>query len=237
VRRGTAALVAELSSAAASLAADHFEAMRDQAQVVQPFRVPIIDLPAQPAIENELDRVAAEILDGMSDDIEALQRAIEAQIEGSAQKMIADAASDELLAAVESDPQAIGWARVTRPGACAFCLMLATRGPVYRKEGTANFRAHAPINGRGGTCHCTAEPLWRGKYEPPAHVREAQALWKTSTKGRSGKDAIRAFRRALEGGNLRERPIPIPAAPAVSQRDQFNALMGQIDALMAPVSR
>jgi hypothetical protein len=238
VRRPAAALIVELSSAAASLAADHFETLRDEAHVAQPFRVPIIDLPSQDDIEHELDRVTADILDGSSSDFEALRQAIEAQIESSAQKMIADAASNEQMAAVEADPQAIGWARVTRPGACAFCLMLATRGPVYGSKTSASFRPHVAVNGKGGTCHCTVEPLWRGTYEPAAHVREAQAIWKSSTKGRSGKDALRAFRRAIEGGNLRERPVPIPAAPAVPQRDQFNALIAALaDVGAVPVSR
>lgn len=238
VRRGASALIAELSSAAVWLGADHYEAMREQANVAQPFRVPIIDLPTQADIEHELDRVAAQILDGQSTDFETLLREIEAQIESSAQKMIADAASDEQMAAVEADPQAIGWARVTRPGACAFCLMLATRGPVYGSKKTANFRAHVAVDGKGGTCHCTVEPLWRGVYEPPAHIRDATALWKKVAKTTRPPDTtLNAFRRALNGGNLRERPVPIPAVPAVAQNDQFTALMGQINALMAPASR
>lgn len=236
IRRGAAALVSELAPAAISQAADHFEAMRDEAHIVQPFRTPIIEPPSMAEVEAYLDQAAAELLDGTTSDFAALQAAIEREIDGAAQKMLADAASDELLAAVESDPQAVGWARVTREGACAFCLMLATRGPVYTSKATANFRAHVPVNGRGGTCHCTVEPLWRGAYEPPAHIREAQALWKSSTKGRSGKDALRAFRRALKGGNLRERPVP-KLAPQPSQRDQFDALIGALAAAGATPAR
>ena len=232
VRRGASALILEMSTAAISLSADHYEAMREEAHVSQPFRVPVIDPPSLAAVESELNKATAALLDGASTDFDALRRAIETQIESTAQKMIADAASDEQMAALQADPKALGWARVTRPGACAFCLMLATRGPVYGSKVSANFRAHVAVNGKGGTCHCTVEPLWRGVYEPPAHIREAQALWKSSTEGRSGKDALRAFRRALEGGSLRERPVPTPAIPAVSQADQFASLMGSIDALM-----
>ena len=223
VRRGAAALVSIMAPAAIELAAEHFEAMRDAAQIAQPFRVPIIEPPSPARVEAYLEKTAASLLDGTTTDLEALRAAIEREIEGAAQKLLADAASDELLAAVEADPQAIGWARVTREGACAFCLMLATRGAVYQSKKTASFRPH-------GSCHCTVEPLWRGSYEPPAHIREAQALWKSSTRDRSGKDALRAFRRALEGGTLRERPVPKPSVPVASQADQLAALLGNLAA-------
>jgi len=36
-------------------------------------------------------------------------------------------------------------------------------------------------------------------YEPPARVREAQALWVSSTRGKSGNAARIAFRQAVEG--------------------------------------
>ena len=236
LRRGAAALVSEMAPAAIEMAAEHFEAMREDAHIVQPFRVPVIEAPTPADVEAYLDKAVADLLDGGTTEFGALRAAIEREIDSAAQKMLADAASDELLAAVEADPQAIGWARVTREGACAFCLMLTTRGPVYRSKVTANFRAHVAVNGRGGTCHCTVEPLWRGVYEPPAHIREAQVIWKKSTKGRSGKDALRAFRRELEGGTLRERPVPKPV-PQPSQRAQFDALIGALAAAGATPAR
>ena len=50
------------------------------------------------------------------------------------------------------DPYASGWMRVTSPGACDFCLMLAGRGGVYKRS-TATFAAH-------GNCNCSAAPSW-----------------------------------------------------------------------------
>lgn len=51
------------------------------------------------------------------------------------------------------DPSASGWRRITKPGACGFCRMLADRGAVYRQK-TAYFAAHDPV------CHCVAQPVW-----------------------------------------------------------------------------
>jgi len=50
------------------------------------------------------------------------------------------------------DPRSAGWKRVTRPGACAFCQMLAGRGGVYKEE-TAHFASH-------DDCNCAAVPSW-----------------------------------------------------------------------------
>jgi hypothetical protein len=61
------------------------------------------------------------------------------------------------------DPLSVGWIRVAEPGACAFCLMLASRGSygiLYRSEQTANFRAHSPGKNGGGLCRCHALAAW-----------------------------------------------------------------------------
>ena len=52
---------------------------------------------------------------------------------------------------VRNDRQALGWARAASGNACAFCAMLASRGPVYREE-TADFEAH-------DGCGCGIEPV------------------------------------------------------------------------------
>lgn len=61
------------------------------------------------------------------------------------------------------DPASDGWIRVAEPGACPFCLMLASRGSygiLYRSEQTANFRAHTRTKRGGGECRCHALPVW-----------------------------------------------------------------------------
>lgn len=178
-RGNVAALVEEFSSAAVSLAADFYEEIRLR-EVGAPFRAPTIPIMDAGRVEAYLQATAADMLDT----IDTMAAEIERQVEGAAQFLAADSASDELFAAIEADAEARGWARVTRPAACAFCLMLATRGAVYTSESTANFRPHPK-------CRCSVEPLFGMSYEPPAHIRAAQALWRDTQN-------LNAFRRALD---------------------------------------
>ena len=106
-----------------------------------------------------------------------------------------------ILGATLADREAKGWARGLEPGACSFCAMLALRGAVYKKRSFED--SNARFEGGGYSikvhnhCRCHPVPVF-GKYEPPADVREYEAVWKRSTKGLSGADARKAFRAALE---------------------------------------
>ena len=120
-----------------------------------------------------------------------------ARLDESVSQMVLDQGRDTIIGAVQQDKAAKGWARVTEPGACSFCIMLALRagaGLLYKRESSANFQSHT-------NCRCHAEPVFTA-YEPSAHMRDMQTLWADSTKGRSGNDARNAFRQAVEG-----RPI------------------------------
>lgn len=66
---------------------------------------------------------------------------------------------ETILETAATDEQALGWARVTDSAPCPFCLMLASRGPVYKTEQTADFQAH-------GHCGCGAEPVYRDSHWP-----------------------------------------------------------------------
>lgn len=76
---------------------------------------------------------------------------------------------------------------------CAFCMLLISRGPVYLSETTGAFQSHPG-------CTCVAVPVfdeadWPGREQ----FERAEALYVESTAGTSGKESIRAFRRAVEG--------------------------------------
>lgn len=96
---------------------------------------------------------------------------------------------DTLLGAVRSDRRALGFARVTSGNPCAFCAMLASRGPVYQLE-SADFQSHAG-------CACSAEPVYTRDADWPPGAREARDLWNETKIG--NRDALNAFRRAYEG--------------------------------------
>lgn len=182
-----AELAHEFSFGAVTLAADYYLDARELAGVKSTFS-PIETTPW------DAGRIAAYIETSVADIDEAAR---ELTVESLAQRITLDAGTDDLFTNIEADREAKRWARVTRPGACSFCLMLAARGAQYRTEGSANFRAHNVVDGKGGLCRCDVEPLFGDAYEPPAHVRAAASLWSESTDGLSGADARNAFRRAL----------------------------------------
>ena len=155
------------------------------------FPTPVVDVLTEQQIEAYLDTALADIMDEQAASLADIEAEIQAQVDAAMQQVVMDAGRNEVIAAIEADTEAKGWARVVKPGACAFCLMLATRGPTYKSRETANFRAHT-------NCHCTVEALFGNHYEPPAQVREAMALWSEATTGLSGKAAVRAFRRAVD---------------------------------------
>lgn len=111
-------------------------------------------------------------------------------VSGETSRQILNQGRDTLVASVEADRQALGWARVTDSRPCSFCRMLAGRGPVYSRGG--GFSAH-------GHCGCTLEPVYSEDQPWPGRAREFRDQWNEATQGLSGADARLAFRRHVEG--------------------------------------
>lgn len=80
------------------------------------------------------------------------------RVEGGLQKRIVNAANVTVTGSAVADPHARGWMRRTQPGACGFCLLVASRGGVYTKA-TATFACHEH-------CYCEAVPAWGGQALP-----------------------------------------------------------------------
>jgi hypothetical protein len=116
---------------------------------------------------------------------------VKARLAAATERLVLDAGRDTIITNVQADRKAKAWARIPEPNACSFCLMLATRGAVYRTEKSADFKSH-------NNCRCHVEPVFTA-YEPSARIREAEALWASSTRGKSGDAARIAFRQAVEG--------------------------------------
>lgn len=191
-RMAVQAVVEYYGRASAAAAVEWFRQERRAAGVVG--RVSLKAVPATP--EGFVDSLVADSVAALLVTPETAPDVLDSQ----AQHLILQQGRNQMLSASAQDAAAKGWARVPNPDACSFCLMLAARGAVYGSKRAANFRAHfKQPNGSGGDCRCTVEPLFRNHYEPTAVVRNAQALWADSTKGRSGKDARDAFRQAVEG--------------------------------------
>lgn len=114
------------------------------------------------------------------------------KLAGSATGIVLGGGRDTLLDAIQSDPAAQGFQRVTDGAPCAFCSMIASQGIVSKDEAGAGFEAH-------GHCGCTAEPAYEGSPVTKANA-EHRAAWDEATTGLSGPDALNAYRRSLEGG-------------------------------------
>jgi hypothetical protein len=115
-------------------------------------------------------------------------------VSGAATRIALDGGRQTVVLSVQQDQRALGWMRVIRPGACAFCAMLASRGPVYKTSETAG----DDTNRFHDHCGCVIEPVYSRDTTWPESSRAAERLWMSSTSGKSGREAINAFRVAYE---------------------------------------
>ncbi|NKU21733.1 hypothetical protein GS907_24545 [Rhodococcus hoagii] len=99
-----------------------------------------------------------------------------------------------------ADGKRIGWARVlTGDENCAFCAMLASRGPVYTSKRTATF-AGTSVDAYHDFCDCEAVLVVEGRdWVGRAQYDQLEQLWIESAAGTSGKDSVKAFARAWNG--------------------------------------
>lgn len=111
-----------------------------------------------------------------------------------AERHVADAGRQAIVDAARHDPQAVGYARVaTGTSTCAFCLMLVSRGPVYKSADAALLRdgTSEPYH---DNCRCIAVPVfdrerWPGRDEYLASEKD----W------REHGGTLNDFRRHIDG--------------------------------------
>lgn len=118
------------------------------------------------------------------------QETAQARSASAAMRHALNGGRDTIVGSVEADGQALGWARAASGRACAFCAMLASRGPAYSETGVG-FEAH-------DHCACTAEPVYRHDAAWPAGSQQYRGLWDKAASGTD--DPLNSFRRALTGG-------------------------------------
>jgi hypothetical protein len=91
-------------------------------------------------------------------------------VSASAARHVSEGGWATVQETVAEDERAVGWARVASANACAFCALLASRGPVYREE-TADFDAH-------DGCGCGIEPVYsRTDYRWPETSLDFRAAY------------------------------------------------------------
>jgi hypothetical protein len=140
-------LVALYGSASATLAADFYDDLRDQAEVKGRFRAIPAELPDEDRTD-ALARWGVSPLFRAEPDFESALTLVS----GGLQRIIANADRHTITGSSVADPRARGWRRVGSGSSCDFCQMLLGRDAVY-SEATADFEAH-------DHCNCGAEPAF-----------------------------------------------------------------------------
>lgn len=167
--------------------AERFYRAQREAQGVEPgpIEFPRRNYPPE-ALEVALTR---RVLPGLRDldDRQAVPEVVRELAADTVVRHASDAGRQAVVDAARHDPEALGYARVaTGASTCAFCLMLVSRGPVYKSASAALLRdgSSEPYHDR---CDCLAVPVfdrqaWPGREEYEA----AERLWQESGRSLNG---------------------------------------------------
>ncbi|MDG4532564.1 hypothetical protein [Streptomyces sp. AV19] len=141
-------------------------------------------------------------------ELDALMGRAGAQAAGVADREALRGGRAMLDAASRADRRVIGWARVTDGDPCAWCAMLASRGAVYRSRAVAGIRG---LNGHDlppvqrddlekyhPMCHCQTVPVYSRAEFMSEQARSYWQQWQDVTRGASGPEALRAWRRHFD---------------------------------------
>lgn len=113
---------------------------------------------------------------------------------GTATSQILAGSRYTILGSIRGDSRGDRWQRVTSGSPCAFCAMLASRGPVYNAN-TADFQSH-------GHCSCEPEPAYPGSRATAQNARlreQWEEAQRTVDPVGGDYDALNRFRRFQEG--------------------------------------
>ncbi len=137
------------AAAAATVAADWYDDLRDELNVDRRFSAIAADLGDLGT--SELARWGV----GPLFNAEPVWASARTLVEGGLQRRITNAARETVRVSSIEDPGAKGWQRVSTGGGCGFCQMLAGRGAVYTDR-TVDFASH-------DHCRCHAVPAFEGR--------------------------------------------------------------------------
>lgn len=172
--RLAATLVGMRGRDAAGMAAAYYEAFR-AAEGVAGASTPLL---AQPAAETAVAGtlrgaalVGAVAARRAGQTPEQAARSAFARASGSATRLVLDSGRGTIARSTQADRQALGWIRVTDADPCAFCRLVASRGPVYKSAKAAGRGKNDKFEGGGefkwhDHCQCTAEPFYEGSKVP-----------------------------------------------------------------------
>lgn len=140
-------LVAPYTTASGELAAVLFEDLRSEAGRRGVFYAQATG--TAPATER-VASTAAWAVEALR--VEALESTLQSRLSGAVAKLVFDASRETMLA--NSGRESVGFQRMPRPGCCAFCGMLASRGAAYSSRASAA-AGH-------DDCRCVVMPVYPG---------------------------------------------------------------------------
>jgi hypothetical protein len=187
-------LISAYGDVAATVAAEFYEQMRTEANISGRFTPRLAPSPAAEAVQINARWAAGPLYRDAP--LEALAR-----LDHIVDRMSLQAGRDTIDANVRTDPASPRWARVpTGAETCAFCLTMASRGPVYgskRSAGGDHNHFHA-------ACDCTPTPIWPGDALPEGYDPDAlyqSYLAARDKAGSGGTKSILSELRKLEGSH------------------------------------
>ena len=188
------ALVVQYGEIAATVAADFYDDLRDKAGVRGRFSAVLDDGIDVEDLRGQIRWAIDPLFSGNPKPDEALGR-----LAGKVDEYTLQPGRDTIAASSAADPAKPRWARVPVGKTCAFCLVLASRGAVYRSAQTAG-------DGRKYHPHddCTPTPIFPKDslpegYNPDALLQQYQDARSAADSGRS--KAILSALREQTGGH------------------------------------
>ena len=218
-----APLIQQYGQAASAIAEEFYRRMRVSAGLPDTFDVPSVD----PAPTEQIDTsvawafrnrpepatsrttTAPDTTEPVDLDKPLPERQF-TELSGAAKRLAAQPGRSTLERAIEEDPDAVAWVRITDADPCGFCAMLAGRGAIYLSEESARFieGTREPYHDH---CDCVPAPRFRDDLSPlPATNQKMQDLWYKTGAYFSNEDARNAMDRAVRA--LKAGRDPVAAA-------------------------
>lgn len=252
------AVVPQFSNAAAVTSLDNYRATRLAAGITDVPPLPRITSAPVSKIDAGLDwaQDLRRIADEQAVELAEIEAKILGRVDAAMQKVLADEAREITVAAVAGDEKALGFRRVPRPDACAWCLALAIR-TTTRKGLAADFKRYGPgtmggdehwgvfksrasagqlpegaadLNRFHNHCNCVVEPIFDHAFVPADWLVDVAGIYDDA-------DDFNHFRRTIEArrrGEVVADPRPELPAPSVNpaQVVAIADLLGGINAAM-----
>lgn len=173
---------------AATVSADFYDDMRDQAEARGSFTAILAGPAAAEAVRANARWAIGPLFSSEPDPDAALGR-----LAGEVDRMALQPGKQTIGRSVSADPARPRYARVPQgPDPCAFCLTMASRGDAYTSEdaaGGAHFY-HAD-------CNCVPTPMWPGQSYPDGYDPDALLEQYSQARDVAGSGDLRSILSAM----------------------------------------